>query len=91
MKVRLKPAIVQAHRWFLYAPHPLVRPLPVGAWGEKLCTSCNYAMREHGYAVGLRGTLRCCPGSWVIEGKDVTVIKDWAFREEYDEVVEDGT
>lgn len=61
---RKKPVPVEASRWWEDGDHPAVKPIPDDQ-GE---CSCRRKLNEHGYIETLEGTMRVCPGDWVITG-----------------------
>ena len=80
MKVRKKPVVVEAYRWFKNGDHPeddsdglkegkVVRRFrDPNINGDDLCMSCGHKMHDHGWIDTPEGGHRVCPGDWIIRG-----------------------
>lgn len=91
MRARKKPIEVEATRWIEQGDHPAVSP-----WGSTLvpggfeCDECPRLLEEHGLVKSLEGTMRVCPGDWVITGVsgEHYAIKPETFERSYDRIEE---
>lgn len=83
---RRKSEPVAAKRWFKHGDHELVRPWPRSSY-PSVCPMCRVLLTDHGYTANVRGTLRVCPGDWVVvdsRGK-IRIATDEDFKRDYEQ------
>ena len=71
MKVRKKPVVVDAERWYKHGDNPYVENFIhfIAMWDrEKHCEHCAKPLSEHGRVKTLEGGHIVCPGDWIITG-----------------------
>jgi hypothetical protein len=82
---RKQPEVKSAVRWFKVGDHPEVR----GTTDTRSlhCLKWGTPVKDHGW---LQSGTTVCPGSWIVEGRNViTVWSNVDFREHF-EAVPDG-
>lgn len=71
MKYRKKPVTIEATQWFKDGDHPKVLPPEKSLLTSNvaLCGHCKMLeVRNHHLIETLEGTMRVCPGDWIITG-----------------------